>query len=126
MAELIRLRPDETRSGDVDRFLGADARPGSEHLEHVYGPTLEQLAEALSRVSIAYRDGRMIAMTAAARQASDQASAVGLNRLSRVARTVCVLAGAPDGTALAANVARLMRLGEDSLESIWQLHDSRY
>ena len=87
------------------------------------GELLEDLALGLSRIAIAYRNDRFEDLCAGSQKVAQLATKIGLDRLGRVAGTVAALSRGSDSVALAANLARLMRLGNDALGAIWDLQD---
>ncbi len=113
---IIAFHPVEPAEGDVLRLAGMDAARAGARLE----TDLEEIAELVSRVSLAKatRELRIAAVTLSAR-----ATEVGLHRIARIARTIDTLARGDDATALAANVARLDRVGLATLNEIWRLQD---
>ena len=116
---IIALRPVERAEGDVLRLAGLDPRALSEKVD----ADLEEIAELMSRVTLAWANGRTPDMRQAAAALGARCGALGLNRVSRVARTIESLDPGGDEVALAANVARLARLGHATLEEIWCLQD---
>lgn len=116
---IIALRPRERAESDVLRLAGLRA-PG---LPARIDTELEGIAEMLSRVSLAHAEGDPAALRRAASRLGARCGVVGLFRVARVARTVERLAAAADEIALAANVARLDRLGHATLHEIWCLQD---
>lgn len=116
---IIALHPEEGAESDVLRLTGLTA-PG---LTARLDTELEEIAEMLSRVALAHAEGKPEAMRRAASRLGARCGALGLLRVARVARTVERLATEADETALAANVARLDRLGHATLHAIWSLQD---
>lgn len=123
---VIVFRPSECAAGDVTVLMESRTGQDREEVDREIGPRLEELAEGLSFVSQAYLDRRLDQLAREARRLGRVASEVGLNRVARVASTVCVLAQRNDPAALAANVARLIRLGEAALSEIWHIQDQHY
>lgn len=120
------FRPSECAAGDVLAVMQSRTGQDRETIDREIGPRLEDLAEGLSFVSQAYLDRRFEALAQEARCLGRIASEVGLNRVARVASTVCMLSRHNDPAALAANVARLIRLGEAALSEIWHIQDQHY
>lgn len=119
MAVMMMLRPQEMAESDVLRMAGYAAPALAERLD----AELEVVAEMLSRVALAWQENAIDDMRHAAAALGTRTGTIGLHRLSRVARTVERLAVDKDPTALAANVARLDRLGQATLEQAWCLQD---
>ena len=70
-----------------------------------------------------YRSGQIAEMRKTVRSMGAIAGQIGMGTLARVAGDVLACVDANDGTALAAVLQRLMRMGESSLTQIWQLQD---
>jgi hypothetical protein len=113
------LRPLERAESDVLRMTGCAAPAAAERLD----AELEVVAEMLSRLALAWQEDAVDDLRHAAAALGMRSGTIGLHRLSRVARTVERLCMGSDRTALAANVARLDRLGQATLEQIWCLQD---
>ena len=126
MGNVILLNPQERISRDIERLLDGGERRAlvAAPLPKSVDVALEDLAETLSCTAVAYRERRLDAVADHARDAADQARYLGLNRTFRVSQAVASLATREDGAALAANVARLMRLGDVALSSIWEYNDT--
>ena len=86
-------------------------------------PGIDRLTEGLSTASLKWHEGETDLLRRTARDIAFEASALGLNRISRVARTVEILVDAGDPPALGANVARLMRLGQSMVEDLRDLRE---
>ena len=117
---VLRLHMTETAEGDMWRLMGRQDADGP---SHALEPDLERLAEGLSRIACAWREGRTPDLRADAAGVAHLTSRMGLNRIARVARAVELLAHETRETELAANVARLDRLGQGTLYEIWRLQD---
>lgn len=90
----------------------------------VVGNLLDDLALKLSQIGPAWRDGRFDRVAGCCRDVAEIAVELRFDRLARVARTSLALTAQNDGVALAANLARLMRLGESVLTTVWDLQDA--
>lgn len=122
---VVVFRPSECAVGDVTVLMESRKGQDREAIDREIGTRLEDLAEGLSFVSQAYLDRRLDALAREARGLGRIASEVGLNRVARVAAAVCMLSQRNDPAALAANVARLIRLGDAALLEIWHIQDQR-
>lgn len=112
MSRIAILPLNDRNEGGLDGLIVACAEPaGPEELSM----NLADLEAQLMRIVDAYQAARFDELGRAARDAAATASALRLDRMSRVARTICTLSGREDGAALAANLARLMRLGSEAL-----------
>ena len=118
---VVSLRLRESARQDTWRLLGA-APDEPERVERL-GSDLDQIMTGLSRVSLAWHDQDGPVLRNSASFVAERASALGLNRIARVARTVELLERTEDRAALAANVARLLRLGQGFFEEVWELQD---
>lgn len=118
---VISLRLRESARQDTWRLLGA--APDEPERNERLGTDLDRLMSGLSKVSLAWHDGDSDVLRNSAISVAERAGALGLNRISRVARTVEALERTDDRAALAANVARLLRLGQGFFEEVWELQD---
>jgi hypothetical protein len=94
--------------------------PGAERL---IGRALEDLALRLNRIERGARLGDVDAVLAQSQALVRLADDVGMSDLARVAGDVVALSRGGDAAALAATIARLIRLGESALMSAWNLED---
>ncbi|PZX15033.1 hypothetical protein LX81_02621 [Palleronia aestuarii] len=123
--QISRLPLRENAAADVHRMVGTNG-PQTADLAERIGPDLEGLAERLSIISRLYRDGRNAEIGRLAREVAGMSQSLGLLQISRVAAALDGLASGRDPAALGANVARLLRLGDDALHTLWALHDAHY
>jgi len=117
------LRPLEGVSIDPACLALLREAGGPSHVDRMIGESLEDLALGLSRLAGAYRSDRLDDLSDEAVALGKIAARIGLERMARVAFTVAALAKGSDAVALSANLARLMRLGNDALSAIWDLQD---
>ncbi len=94
---------------------------GPQGAERLMGRTLEDLAIRLNRAERAWRKGQAAGLCRDAAALAQVAEDVGLVGLAQVARAVAGLATTGDSAAIGATVARMMRVGEASLMSAWDL-----
>ncbi len=120
---VVSLRPREALSIDPARLMELRNTGGAGQVDRMLGETLEDLALGLSRIAGAYQQDRFTTITDECVAIGKIAGRIGLDRIARVAFTVAALAKGSDGVALSANLARLMRLGNDALGAIWELQD---
>lgn len=123
MPDVSRIRPFEPVRVDRDRLETLVADYGPQGAERLIGRTLEDIAVRLNRADRAWRNDDHVSLCAGARELSDVASRVGLDGLSRTAGNVSQVAMTGDQAALASTVARMMRIGEASLMSAWDVDD---
>lgn len=100
-----------------------DARLGPNGAEDFIAKRMEELAVQLAKIDRLYRCGRLADLQRSALLVAKLADQIGMQLAARVANDVAALTRRDDGTALAATVARLGRVGEDSLMAVWDLHD---
>lgn len=125
MTKVRNLRPREGTCVDPVQLGDLMARMADQKGFGALGDTLDELALNLARIGPAWRSGRLDQVKANCRRVAAIAVELRFDRLARVARTSVVLTGkGSDEVALAANLARLMRLGEAVLMTIWELQDA--
>ncbi len=121
------LRHSEPVRLDKVRLAEIVARLGPRGADDMVSRAMEELAVQLARVHKNYGRARMGDVVEAAAVVARIAAHVGMPGLSRVARDVGWLArparSRNNDVALAATVARLVRIGEDSLMQVWDLQD---
>ncbi len=116
---IIALCPTERAESDVLRLAGLTAPTLTARID----TELEEIAEMLSRVSLTHAEDDAAALRRATSMLAARCGVLGLLRIARIARTIERLLSDGDEIALAANVARLERLGEATLKEIWRLQD---
>jgi hypothetical protein len=91
--------------------------------EDIVCRAMEELAARLTRLERMHRAADFEGMRKSVRSMAKIADQIGMRGLAKVAVDVrdCIDSG--DGVALAATLSRLMRVGERSLTSIWDLQD---
>lgn len=107
------VRVDAHRLGEIVGELGESAA------QTIICAALEQLAAALAAARETAMAGDMEGLSERAELLSRLAWQVGLPSLASVAIDVVTCAERGDNTALAATLARLMRIGNRSLTEIW-------
>jgi len=117
------LRPIEGVSIDPACMALLRQAGAASQTDRMIGEALEDLALGLARAAGAYRDGRFEDVSRESVAIGKIAARIGVDRMARVAFTVAALAKGRDPVALSANLARLMRLGNNALSTIWDLQD---
>jgi len=117
------LKQTETVRLDSDQLEQLYLQLGEAGAEDVVCRALEELASRLSLTERCYREGRPQDMRKSARSLIAIAEQIGMAALARVARDVTVCIDQHDRVALAATLSRLVRIGEHSLQEIWELQD---
>lgn len=123
MGNVTRLYYSEDVRMDSERLqiLAADLGPSG--AERVIGKAMEEIAVRLTRIENAYDEGDLDRVAKCARSLIAIADQTGLTTVRDNAHAVWQLCGSSDAAALGACVARLVRVGEMSLVSIWDVHD---
>lgn len=96
---------------------------GEAGAEDVVCRALEELATRLSHTERFFREKRHVELRKSARSLIAISDQIGMAALARVARDVTYCIDENDQVALAAVLARLLRIGDTSLHEIWDLQD---
>ena len=123
MSALLRLNHEEPVRLDRDQLEVLYQSLGPVGADKVVNHALEELAATLARASRHYREGRIEDLRAAMKVLIAVARQVGMTLLARVARDVLDLSRTYDAAAFGATMARLERIGESSLNAVWDLQD---
>ncbi|EKE74177.1 hypothetical protein [Celeribacter baekdonensis] len=118
---VVKLRPDGAVHVDRDRLDQLYGQLGASGADGVVSRAMEELAVRLAKVESSYRKSQFEDLQRAARSMVAISEQIGMVSFARVASDVNELALSDDGTALAACVERLMRIGENSLLAVWDL-----
>lgn len=117
-AAVLRLSPPVALHVDAEPLLRLRAAEGPQAAQALVARTREDLSHRLGRVAALYGQGVLPPLAAEARGIALAAHPVGLVDLARVAQHVAACCGRDDPAALAATVARLLRLGERAVDLI--------
>lgn len=123
MSSVLQINHSEYSRLDRDRLEALVSELGEPGAERLVGRALEELAVWLNRTERAYRKSDMAMVENGAQQISKIAMQVGLSTLNRVARDVRQSCKGGNTAALSATLARMMRVGECSLLSVWDIQD---
>ena len=123
MAILAVLRHDEGVRLDPDRLVALYSDLGEAGAEQVVCRAMEELAGRLTEIQRFADDGDIAAMTRSARLLVKVAEQIGMLTFARVAGDVLRATAAGDRPAQAATLARLVRIGDRSLNAVWDLRD---
>lgn len=115
LAEAVRV--------DRDRLEKLVDEYGTHGAERLVGRLLEELAVRLNQTERAWHAGDLGQLHDGALDLSGLADRLGLLGLARSAASVAEVSLRDDPAALGATVARMMRVGEASLMSAWNLND---
>ncbi|MEM6306491.1 MAG: hypothetical protein AAF701_00725 [Pseudomonadota bacterium] len=84
---------------------------------------LDDLSTHMATVERCYNTSDMAGLTQAGMAVADIAQQLGMKNLHSVAQDVGHLSSIADGPALAAAIARLVRLGDRALTAVWEVQD---
>lgn len=117
--QVQKLQPCEHIGLEFDRLERIWNRLGPEQGEQALGAAMEDLAILLNDVGVSWQMSDLPALRMRALGVQGIADRLGMPLLSRIAGDVVALCGTQDDAALAATVARLARVGEQSLCAVW-------
>lgn len=123
MDQVLKIGLKETVHVDQDRLAALYAELGEAGAEDVVCRAMEELALRLSHCSRLHTAANMPELRKCARSLIAIADQIGMHALARVAGDVINAVDVDDGPATAATLARLLRIGEQSLTAIWDLQD---
>ncbi|WP_193079643.1 hypothetical protein [Pseudooceanicola spongiae] len=123
MEHVLVLAQQEVVRLDPDRLEALYLQLGESGAEDVVCRAMEEVAVRLSHTERLYRQDRMGDMRKSARSLVAIADQIGMNALARVSGDVTRCIDTGDPVALAATLARLLRVGERSLTAVWDLQD---
>lgn len=126
MSRVSQIQHDEPARLDRDRLEELVIELGEPGAERMVGRALEELAIWLNRADRAYAIGDALKVADCASDLCRISAEVGLVSLHRVARDVRHTATVGDNAALSATMARMMRIGESSLMSVWDINDMAF
>jgi hypothetical protein len=117
------LTQNETVRLDQDRLNALYGQMGEAGAEDVICRAMEELAIRLTCAERMYRSGQSGDLRKSVRSMAAIADQVGMHLLARVARDVACVIDLGDDHALAATLARLLRIGDRSLTAVWDIRD---
>jgi len=123
VATTIRLMFDENVRLDSDRLAELYVQLGEAGAQDVVCRAMEELAVRLARISESYHANMTLDLRKGAKGLIGIAEQIGMQRLADVARDVRSCVDENDPIALAATMARLLRIGDCSLTAVWDLQD---
>lgn len=123
MNHVLKIGLKETVQVDQDRLGALYAELGEAGAEDVVCRAMEELALRLSHCSRLHAADNLTDLRKCARSLIAIADQIGMHVLARVAKDVIAAVDSQDGVAIAATLARLLRIGEQSLTAIWDLQD---
>jgi hypothetical protein len=119
------LRPEERISLDAGPLLDLAHSMGPGRAEKMADNAIEEMVVRLASVEASWTAGEFQRLAKMARSLVGIADQLGMVTVAGVAREVCALADGHDDVALGAVVARLVRVGEASLASVWGMGHQR-
>jgi hypothetical protein len=117
------LKQNESVRLDPDRMADLFSQLGQHAAEDVVCRALEEMAARLTHIDKSYRASDWGLLGKNARGLGAIADQLGITMLARVARDVKTCTEQGDPVALAATLARLMRVGESSLTEFWMMQE---
>jgi len=123
VAKLAVLRHDEAVRLDPDRLVALYSELGEAGAEQVVCKAMEELVSRLTEIQRFADEGKAAALVRSARLLIKVAEQIGMQTFARVAEDVVRSVNAGDTAALAATLARLVRIGDRSLNAVWDLRD---
>ena len=123
MNTVTQIRLSERVEIDHDRLGALYTEMGNIGAENVVCRAMEELALRMSHCDRLHRCGEMDDLRKSVRSLIAISDQIGMVLLANVARDVMACIDKSDRVALAATLARLMRIGEGSLVAIWDLQD---
>ena len=123
MEQVLKIRPNENVRVDHDRLGALYAELGEAAAEDVVCRAMEELALRLSHCSRLHSDDQWEELRKCTRSLIAIADQIGMLVLARVAGDVIETLDARDVPAIGATLARLLRIGEQSLTARWDVQD---
>ena len=123
MNHVLQIRLTEKVYVDQDRLGALYLELGEAGAEDVVCRALEELALRLSHCSRLHANGQWADLRKCVRSLIAISEQIGMTVLARICSDVINAIDASDGPAIAATLARLLRIGEKSLTAIWDLQD---
>jgi len=123
VTSISQLIQNEAASLDHDQLSALYSQLGAVGAEDVVRRAMEELALRLSHLERQYRQDEIKNLRKGARSLVAIAEQIGMKKLVRVAEDVCNSIDQGDTVALAATLARLLRVGERSLTAMFDLQD---
>ena len=121
MDNIVRVRPVEMIFVDAGDLVDLARDKGLPRAEFIAFAALEEIVERLTAVEAAWRAGEFQRLAKVARSVVGMSEQLGMQTVAFVAARVAVAAETSDQAALAALVARLVRVGEGSLAAFGDL-----
>ncbi len=121
--QVIHLVPKEGVRMNRDRLSDLYGRFGDSGAEDVIGRAVEALILRLGKCQRLYQSGQRQDMRRNLRSQIVISEQIGMMSLADAGRNVIHCLDRDDAVALAATLARLLRIGEQSVSALWDLQD---
>jgi hypothetical protein len=123
MNHVLKIGLKESVQVDQDQLGALYAELGEAGAEDVVCRAMEELALRLYHCNRLHAANNTGDLRKCARSLIAIAEQIGMQKLARVAQNVISAIDSEDAVAIAATLARLLRVGEQSLTAIWDLQD---
>lgn len=123
LSSISQLMQAESAALDHDQLGALYAELGAIGAEDVVRRAMEELALRLSHAERQYRQDQMQDLQKGMRSLVAISDQIGMKKLAHVALDVSNAVEQGDDNAIAATLARLLRVGESSLTALWDLQD---
>lgn len=123
MANLAVLHHEEGVRLNPDCLVALYEELGEHGAEQVVARAMRELNARLMELQRHAGEGDLAALTRDARMLAKVAEQIGMTTFARVARDVIGATEAGNAVARAAILARLLRIGDRSLNAVWDLRD---
>lgn len=121
MNNIVHLRIDEQVRLDRDQFEALFLQLGASGADQLVASAMEEMALLLTQVEKCHRQGKLGDVQVGVKGLVSLAQHIGMTTLARVGRDVLSLIQSYDSTAYCAAMARMGRIGEESLVAVWGL-----
>ena len=121
--QLVQIRPTEQVAVDREQLGLLYTQLGEVGAEDVVCRAMEELALRMAHCDRLYRTRDRFGLRKAVHGLVAIADQIGMALVSQVARDVVTCIDQDEDIALAATLSRLIRVGERSLNAIWELQD---
>ena len=119
MEQVAILTHDERVHFDPNRLEELYEQLGENAAENVVCRALEELSIKLRKIEAAFWNGELKTVSENAKSLVTVADQIGMHSLARVAGDVAICVDRGDSVAVGGTLARLLRVGDQSLSSIW-------
>ena len=117
------LRVEEGARFDPDRLEVLCSQFGEHRAEQLVAQSLDDITHHLAALKASAQTVDLTAIAGPTQHLFDAADLIGMISLKRVASDVLECLDGSNDVALAATLARLMRIGDQSIRAVWDLED---